>query len=137
MQVSCIHVYVCVCKLIYLFNLICLSNLIYLSDLICLICACIWNLYMHRIFKLNFVNIFMSKDHYFLHVNCSRVNRHFYIQSYMSRMFFQLVIFCTKLNMPHVFFMICIMPTFKRIICLKKSIYNKHLILGIKFGNTK
>lgn len=44
--------------------------------------------YAYRIFKLNYVNIFMFKDHYFLHVNYSCVNRHFHIQFDMFRMFF-------------------------------------------------
>lgn len=60
---------------------------------------------MSCIFKFNFVNICVSKDHYFLHINYSRINSHFHVQSCISVMFVQSVIFfCMKLNIPSIFF---------------------------------
>ena len=49
----------------------------------------IYELNLSRIFKMKFVNFCMFKYYYYLHVNCSHINRHFNIQSYILGIFVQ------------------------------------------------
>ena len=76
-QMGSSHIRIC--------NLICLCNLISLCTNTKPNMPCI--------FKLNFINICMSKDYYCLNVDYSHIHRHIHVQSYVID-----VLLCLHLN---------------------------------------